>query len=90
MAARALPILPGIYRFSLSFCSNGFPNGTGSTVAGGKVWLGYQDKIQSGHLEHKVTTVNRSDGSEKVVEQVLITAKGIAKISKLPSVTAAA
>lgn len=58
--------------------------------AGGKAWLGYQDKIQSGHLEHKVTTVNRSDGSEKIVEQVLITAKGIAKISKLLGVTAAA
>lgn len=58
--------------------------------AGGKAWLGYQEKIQSGHLEHKVTTVNRSDGSEKIVEQVLITAKGIAKISKLLSATAAA
>lgn len=58
--------------------------------AGGKAWLGYQDKIQSGYLEHKVATVNRSDGSEKIVEQVLITAKGIAKISKLLGVSAAA
>ncbi|MGQ2831450.1 phage antirepressor KilAC domain-containing protein, partial [Leptospira interrogans] len=58
--------------------------------AGGKAWLGYQDKIQSGYLEHKVTTVNRSDGSEKIVEQVLITAKGITKISKLLGVNAAA
>lgn len=58
--------------------------------AGGKAWVGYQDKIQSGYLEHKVITVNRSDGSEKIVEQVLITAKGITKISRLLGVSAAA
>ncbi|AYH00865.1 antirepressor protein AntB [Pectobacterium parmentieri] len=58
--------------------------------AGGKAWLGYQDKIQSGYLEHKVTTVSRSDGSEKIVEQVLITAKGIAKISKMLGVSGVA
>lgn len=58
--------------------------------AGGKAWLGYQEKIQAGYLEHKVTTVSRSDGSEKIVEQVLITAKGITKISKLLGVSAAA
>lgn len=51
--------------------------------AGGKSWTAYQDKIQSGLLEHKVTTVSRSDGSEKVVEQVLVTAKGLTKLSKL-------
>lgn len=51
--------------------------------AGGKSWLGYQDKIQQGCIEHKVTTVSRSDGSEKIVEQVLLTAKGIAKVSKI-------
>ena len=44
---------------------------------GGKGWLAYQDRIQSGHLEHKVTTVERSDGTEKVVEQVLVTPKGL-------------
>lgn len=51
--------------------------------AGGKTWLAYQDKIQQGVLEHKVTTVSRSDGSEKVVEQVLVTAKGLTKLSKM-------
>lgn len=55
--------------------------------AGGKSWIAYQDKIQRGYLEHKVTTVSRSDGSEKVVEQVLVTAKGIAKIAKLIGVS---
>ncbi|MFV1476135.1 phage antirepressor KilAC domain-containing protein [Serratia marcescens] len=57
---------------------------------GGRAWLAYQDRIQSGVLEHKVTTVSRSDGSEKVVEQVLVTAKGLAKLSKLMGVSGAA
>ncbi|PKB91061.1 hypothetical protein A8A01_03040 [Ewingella americana] len=50
---------------------------------GGKAWLAYQERIQQGVLEHKVTTVSRSDGSEKVVEQVLVTAKGLTKLSKM-------
>ncbi|EIC83968.1 phage antirepressor KilAC domain-containing protein [Serratia sp. M24T3] len=58
--------------------------------AGGKTWLAYQDRIQSGILEHKVTTVERSDGSEKVVEQVLVTAKGLTKLSKMLGVSGVA
>lgn len=58
--------------------------------AGGKAWLAYQDKIQQGLLEHKVTTVERSDGSEKVVEQVLVTAKGLTKLSKMLGVSGVA
>ena len=46
-------------------------------------WLAYQDKIAAGYLEHKVTTVDRSDGTEKVVTQCRITAKGLAKLAKL-------
>ena len=57
---------------------------------GGRAWLPYQDKIQSGALESKVTTVTRSDGSEKVVEQVLITPKGITKLAKLIGVSGVA
>lgn len=34
-------------------------------------------------LEHKVTTVSRGDGSEKVVEQVLVTPRGLARISQI-------
>lgn len=48
---------------------------------GGKSWVGYQDKIQSGHLEHKVTTVERTDGGEKTVEQVRVTPKGLAHLA---------
>lgn len=58
--------------------------------AGGKVWLAYQDKIQQGVLEHKVTTVERSDGSEKVVEQVLVTPKGLTKLSKMLGISGVA
>lgn len=51
--------------------------------AGGKGWLAYQNKIQQGVLEHKVTTVSRSDGTEKIVERVLVTPKGLTALSKL-------
>ncbi|WP_235896028.1 phage antirepressor KilAC domain-containing protein [Yersinia alsatica] len=53
---------------------------------GNKNWLAYQDKIQSGYLEHKVTTVQKGDGTEKVVEQVLVTPKGLTKLSKMMSI----
>jgi phage antirepressor YoqD-like protein len=49
--------------------------------AGGSGFVGYQDKIRQGLLDHKVTTVDRSDGSSKMVEQVLVTAKGLAKLA---------
>lgn len=48
---------------------------------GGSSWVAYQDKIQQGLLQHKITTVERTDGTEKVVEQVLVTAKGLAKLA---------
>lgn len=48
---------------------------------GGSGYTGYQARIQVGYLDHKVTTVERSDGSEKTVEQVLVTAKGLAKLA---------
>lgn len=49
--------------------------------AGGSGYVGYQNRVQVGYLDHKVTTIARSDGSEKTVEQVLITAKGLAKLA---------
>ncbi|PWJ88404.1 Rha family phage regulatory protein [Mesorhizobium loti] len=45
--------------------------------------LGYQSKTSSGLLEHKITTVLRGDGSEKVTEQVRITAKGMTRLAVL-------
>ncbi len=50
---------------------------------GSSNWLGYQDKVQSGYLEHKVTEVSRTDGSTKITEQVRVTSKGLTKLSKL-------
>ena len=53
--------------------------------------VAYQDKLASGFLEHKTTTVHRSDGSEKVVTQCRVTPKGLARLAKElePSVRAA-
>jgi phage antirepressor YoqD-like protein len=50
---------------------------------GGTGWVAYQDKLQQGLLEHKVTVVTRGDGSEKMTEQVLITSKGMARLAEL-------
>lgn len=47
--------------------------------------VAYQDKLKAGYLEHKVTSVTRGDGTEKVVEQVRVTAKGLAKLARLLS-----
>ncbi|PTM61924.1 Rha family transcriptional regulator [Phreatobacter oligotrophus] len=45
--------------------------------------LGFHSKTSTGLLEHKVTTVLRADGSEKVTEQVRVTAKGLTKLAQL-------
>jgi anti-repressor protein len=50
--------------------------------AGGRGWLAYQPRIQQGVLSHKVTTVERSDGTEKTVEQVLVTSKGLSVLAE--------
>ena len=51
--------------------------------AGAAHWLGYQPKCNQGLMEHKSTTVTRADGSEKITEQVRITAKGLSVLAKL-------
>ncbi|MBF7694176.1 phage antirepressor KilAC domain-containing protein [Acinetobacter pollinis] len=48
-------------------------------------WLGYQDKVQTGYLEHKISELTRPDGSTKISEQVRITPKGLTKISQFLS-----
>lgn len=55
---------------------------------GGGHDLGYQSKTASGLLEHKVTTVLRADGSEKITEQVRITPKGLSTLAKVIHPTA--
>lgn len=50
--------------------------------AGSSKHIGYQGRVQAGYLDHKVTTVSRTDGTEKTVEQVLVTPKGLAKLAQ--------
>jgi phage antirepressor YoqD-like protein len=56
----------------------------------GSPWIGYQEKIQQGLIEHKVTMITRNDGIDETKTQVRITPKGIAKLAKLLSVEVAA
>lgn len=50
---------------------------------GCKSWIAYQNRINTGFLEHKLTPVLREDGSEKITEQVRVTAKGMARLALL-------
>lgn len=56
--------------------------------ANSPTWLGFQTKCNLGLLEHKTTTVLRADGSEKITEQVRITAKGLSSLAKIIHPTA--
>jgi len=49
---------------------------------GSKNWLGYQDRIQSGLIEHKINPYEKLDGSQGISEQVRITPKGITVLAK--------
>jgi anti-repressor protein len=51
--------------------------------AGGKSWVAYQDRIQSGYLGHDVTVLEKGDGSEKAVTSIFVTAKGLAKLAEV-------
>lgn len=50
--------------------------------AGSAQEVAYQDRLAQGLLEHKTTTVSRSDGSEKTVTQVRVTPKGLTRLAK--------
>lgn len=49
--------------------------------AGTKTDLGYQSKVNSGLLEHKVTTITGSDGIERERVQVRVTARGMTRLA---------
>jgi phage antirepressor YoqD-like protein len=57
---------------------------------GSKNWLGYQDRIQSGLIEHKIGTYEKDDGSQGISEQVRITPKGLTVLAKALSMGDAA
>lgn len=50
---------------------------------GGKNWLGYQEKVQRGLVDHRVQVLTLADGTEKLRESVKITAKGIAYLARV-------
>lgn len=50
--------------------------------AGNGHFVGYQNKVGSGLIDHRVEEVTRSDGSSKITEQVRITAKGMAALAE--------
>lgn len=49
----------------------------------GSGWLAYQDRITMGVMEHKVTSGDKSDGTEWTSTQVRVTAKGMARLAVL-------
>lgn len=49
----------------------------------GAGWLAHQDRIRSGHMEHKVTTGEKGDGSEWSNTQARITPKGLTRLAEL-------
>ncbi len=66
-------------------------NGWTYRRAGAKEDLAYQSKMNSGYLEHKVSTGPKSDGTEWIGTQVRVTPKGLTVLAKAfpPSARAA-
>lgn len=50
---------------------------------GTKNWLAHSEKIRSGELVHRDTTVSQEDGTEKLYSHVLVTPKGLTTLAKL-------
>ena len=57
--------------------------------AGCSNWIGYQDRIQSGLLEHKSNIVIDAGGNERIRDQVRVTAKGLARLATVLEAAAA-
>lgn len=51
--------------------------------AGSTHFVAYQDKIQAGVMEHKYSTVERPDGTEKTTEQARVTPKGLIRLATI-------
>ena len=49
---------------------------------GNKSYLAYQNRIQQGVLEHKITTYINGDGAEQIHEQARVTPKGITLLAE--------
>lgn len=46
-------------------------------------WTAYQPRLDQGLLVHRVRVIERSDGTPRMVDQVMVTPKGLAKLSAL-------
>jgi phage regulator Rha-like protein len=57
--------------------------------AGSTNWIGYQERIQSGLLEHKANIIIDAEGRERVRDQVRVTGKGLARLATLMQAEAA-
>ena len=76
-AAKALQVQPKVlFRYLRG-------NGWIYRRAGAANEVGYQGKVALGYLEHKVTRLPRSDGPDRIAEQVRITPKGLARLADL-------
>jgi phage antirepressor YoqD-like protein len=51
--------------------------------AGSVSWIGYQERIQSGLLEHKANIIIDAEGRERIRDQVRVTAKGLSRLADL-------
>lgn len=51
--------------------------------SGARHWVGFQPKVTAGLLDHRVTRLPVRSGPPKLVEQVLVTPKGMAKLAEL-------
>jgi Rha family phage regulatory protein len=55
----------------------------------GAEWIAYESKRQQGMLEHKLSKITASDGTEKTFTQARLTPKGISRIAELLQIKAA-
>jgi phage anti-repressor protein/phage antirepressor YoqD-like protein len=50
-------------------------------------WTAYQSRIQQGVLYHKIHVAKKEDGTEKVYQSVVVTAKGLSVLSQKLGIT---
>lgn len=45
-------------------------------------WIAYQPRLQSGYLRHRINAFARSDGTDRIAEQVMVTSKGLSRLAE--------
>lgn len=55
----------------------------------GGQWTAYQERLKAGLLEHKLVPIHHRDDCDEFVDQVKVTAKGMARLSELLNAEAA-